>query len=974
MGGHVAGRRPEVGRGRVSVRAWAPRARERPAHGHRGRVERPAHRHRGRLSAAVSFPDPAVHVHRAADPPDLVGPPSVRFVAPGSATAGRFGLFSYRMAPRSPGPGPHVNRTFSESFCVLAGELAIFDGQSWPAFAPGIARERFSGARGGPGDRAGAVPPGVGGLLRLPRPGQPLTVGGRRHDGAMTSATRAAPRAGVRPSRNRGEWRPAADLPVARVAVDVPLAHLDRPFDYRVPEHLDATAVPGVRLRVRFAGRLVDGYLLERVAASDHEGTLAWVDKVVSPEPVLTPEVAALCRTVADRYAGLLADVLRLAVPPRHAKVEAEAPPERAAPASCPCRPGRGAGTATRAGPPCSTPWPGAGPPTRSGRRCRGNSGRNGWPRPRPPPPPPGAGRCWWSPTSVTSTCCTPPARRCSGPTRWSPSAPTWARRSGTGAGSRSGGVGSAWSWAPGRRRSPPSSGWPAGRLGRRRRPARRAPRTVPAGPRRAGAARPRRAGRRCSWPGSPAPRRPSVLVGSGWAREVVADRATVRAAMPRITALDETESLLGRDPDARGARLPEDRVRGGAGRARGGAAGAGAGAPVGLPALAGVRVVPGDGPLSALRGPARAHRAPVRGPARRRAGGGGPAAVPLVRAGGGRVPLPGLRLAAAARRRGRVRAHGGGAGSRVPRRHRPRVRRGRPVLAEVADRPELVVATPGAEPPAAGGYGAALLLDGWALLSRPDLRVAEETLRRWLGARALVRPHGDGGRVVLMADAALPVAQALVRWDPAGHAEAELAARAEVGFPPAVRMAAVEGVATAVAAVLAALPADVEVLGPVEIEPDSTRPGQEPEEPRERALSGCPGPVAAPWRRPCTRHRPRAARARRAIRCGCGSTPWRSAEPGRPPGGRIEWSVPSPACSFQPRSFLPYRGEPCPSSPSASSGTRCCARPPLEVTTFDAELRRLVADLDGHHARRGRCRSRRAADRRGPAGVHLQL
>ena len=92
----------------------------------------------------------------------------------------------------------------------------------------------------------------------------------------------------TRATRTRGEWRPAATLPVARVAVDVALAHLDRPFDYRVPAHLDDVAVPGVRVRVRFAGRLVDGFLLERVADSDHVGRLAWVDKVVSPEPVLT--------------------------------------------------------------------------------------------------------------------------------------------------------------------------------------------------------------------------------------------------------------------------------------------------------------------------------------------------------------------------------------------------------------------------------------------------------------------------------------------------------------------------------------------------------------------------------------------------------------------------------------------------------------------------------------------------------------
>ena len=37
-------------------------------------------------------------------------------------------------------------------------------------------------------------------------------------------------------------------LPVARVAVDISLAHLDRPFDYLVPASLDQTAVPGCRV------------------------------------------------------------------------------------------------------------------------------------------------------------------------------------------------------------------------------------------------------------------------------------------------------------------------------------------------------------------------------------------------------------------------------------------------------------------------------------------------------------------------------------------------------------------------------------------------------------------------------------------------------------------------------------------------------------------------------------------------------
>jgi primosomal protein N' (replication factor Y) len=130
---------------------------------------------------------------------------------------------------------------------------------------------------------------------------------------------------------------------------------------------------------------------------------------------------------------------------------------------------------------------------------------------------------------------------------------------------------------------------------------------------------------------------------------------------------------------------------------------------------------------------------------------------------------------------------------------------------------PALVVATPGAEPVADGGYLAALLLDGWALLGRPDLRAGEEALRRWLAAAALVRPAGDGGRVVVLADSTLRPVQALLRWDPAGAADRELADRRRLRFPPAVTMAALRGPAEAVDDLLAQtqLPAVAEVFGP---------------------------------------------------------------------------------------------------------------------------------------------------------------
>ena len=146
-----------------------------------------------------------------------------------------------------------------------------------------------------------------------------------RAGAAETPRTAATARVPKTDAPARGMPEPAAVLPVARVAVDMPLPHLDRPFDYFVPAALDADAVPGSRVRVRFAGKLVDGFLLERAETTEHEGKLARLERVVSAEPVLTPEIVLLARAVADRYAGTLADVLRLAVPPRHARVEAEA-------------------------------------------------------------------------------------------------------------------------------------------------------------------------------------------------------------------------------------------------------------------------------------------------------------------------------------------------------------------------------------------------------------------------------------------------------------------------------------------------------------------------------------------------------------------------------------------------------------------------------------------------------------------------
>jgi len=136
-------------------------------------------------------------------------------------------------------------------------------------------------------------------------------------------------------------------------------------------------------------------------------------------------------------------------------------------------------------------------------------------------------------------------------------------------------------------------------------------------------------------------------------------------------------------------------------------------------------------------------------------------------------------------------------------------------VLATVDAEPAIVVATPGAEPVAEGGFTAVVLLDTWLVLGLAHLRAEEEALRRWSNAVALVRP---GGRAVVVGDPAHPAVQALVRWDPAGFAAREAGQRREAHLPPASRLATITGEPGAVddALTLLAAPTGLEVLGPV--------------------------------------------------------------------------------------------------------------------------------------------------------------
>ena len=77
------------------------------------------------------------------------------------------------------------------------------------------------------------------------------------------------------------EARLVSDMPaasIARVLLDSPLPQLDRLFDYRIPPQFTQDAVPGVRVRVplRSAGRVADGFLIEVVDEGDYSGVLRW--------------------------------------------------------------------------------------------------------------------------------------------------------------------------------------------------------------------------------------------------------------------------------------------------------------------------------------------------------------------------------------------------------------------------------------------------------------------------------------------------------------------------------------------------------------------------------------------------------------------------------------------------------------------------------------------------------------------------
>ncbi|HEX4978136.1 MAG TPA: primosomal protein N' [Nocardioides sp.] len=605
---------------------------------------------------------------------------------------------------------------------------------------------------------------------------------------------------------------PADERPVARVLVDVPLAHLDRPFDYLVPRKLDAQVVPGCRVKVRFAGQDVDGFVLDRADASAHEGRLAPLRRSVSPEPVLAPQVARLSELVAARYAGTRSDVLRLAVPPRHATVEKQE--SRPAPLGAP-------------GPEVwRAPWQEYDAARYVDALARGEHPRAVWNAM------PGADWATLLACAAAATLASGRGALVCAPDHRDVDRLDEALRAVLG---------------EGRHVVLTADAGPADRYRAFLAVSRGAVRVV-VGTRAAAFAPVHDLGLVALWddgddlyaePRAPYPHTREVLllrareegtaalvggfartvegeylVRTGWAEELVADRASLRSRAPLVSITGATDRELERDPMARHTRLPRsayETIR--SGLAQG-------------PVLV---QTPRHGYAASLacdrcRAPARCGH--CAGPLAL----GDRTAPPTCRwcgepelawscpecAGRGlRAPVVGERRTAEELGRAfpptPVRSSGGDR-----------------VLARVDDRPAIVVATPGAEPVADGGYAAVVLLDTWLMLARTDLRTAEESLRRWLNAAALARPASDGGRVVAVGEPSDPALQALVRWDPAGFAYREMTERQSAHLPPASRLATVTGPPDDVEQLVSRLrlPPVAEVLGPAPVPP---APGEVP-------------------------------------------------------------------------------------------------------------------------------------------------
>ena len=592
---------------------------------------------------------------------------------------------------------------------------------------------------------------------------------------------------------------------VARVLLDSPLPQLDRLFDYAIPDELAAHAQPGVRVRVplRTAGRVVDGYLVETIEGDDGERPLSDLDSVVSPVPVLPASLYALARRAADRAAGSASDILRLAIPKRMVRAE-----KAALAAGSPTAPVVAA-EARAAAEEALAAYPGLESAIDAGERLaleappyptRTTSGQNvgTWavlmaaaaarmlslgrsaiiavPDHRDQDQIALALADLVAPDAVVAV-----DARQSTPARYTAFLRTLSGVPCIVIGNRSAvyapahDVGLLMIWDDG----DPLLGEPLA-PGVHARDAALIRRELDGGS--------------LVFVGHTRTTDVERLVALGWVRDLPAARRT----SPRVvlSAVREGES--------RSARVPSSAFAAARAALEHGPVLVQVARPGYAPTLVcarcrhPARCVHCGGPLHA-----RAHGSvPVCGWCGRRAGDWACS----------ECAATSVRMASSGSERTADELGRAFAGVRVI------VADGEHPVMRVDSRPALVVATRGAEPIAEGGYRAVILLDGDRMLQAEELRIGESCLRWWSNAAALAA----SGAPVHLVGVEGPVARALATWTQPAYARAELAERAPLRMPPTVRVATIEGprrgVDEAIAAVRATVPEldDLAVLGPL--------------------------------------------------------------------------------------------------------------------------------------------------------------
>lgn len=596
--------------------------------------------------------------------------------------------------------------------------------------------------------------------------------------------------------------------PVARVLIDSPLPQLDRLFDYAIPDELVQTALPGVRVRVplRSAGRVVDGYLVEVGEAEPTPRPLSELDAVVSPVAVLPERLYALARRAADRAAGSASDILRLAIPKRMVRAEKTvlgAPAPEAAVVSPEAQERADAVLGV---------YPGLAAALAEGARAAVDA------PPHPARLPDGTTVGAWAELLAAAAVSMLGAGRSAvlvvpdhrdqdqlaaalaqaapadsvvrddarqpAPARYAAYLRVLAdvpcivigNRSTVYAPAHDTGLVAIW-----------DDGDPL--LAEQLSPGVHA--------RDAALVRQELEGSALLFAGHTRTTDVERLVGLGWVTEF----ATRRRSSPRVV-LSAT-----REGESQGARVPSAAFAAARDGLRDG------------PVLIQVSR-PGYAPslvCAECRRPARC--AHCSGPLRAARPGATPECGWCGRAAAAwacpHCASTKLRMSSSGSERTADELGRAFAGTRVI------VADGDHTILNVDARPALVVATRGAEPVAEGGYRAVVLLDGDRMLQADDLRIAESCLRWWSNAAALAAP----GAPVHLVGVAGPVARALATWTQSAYARMELGERAPLRMPPTVRVASVTGttraVTEALAAVRAAAPAlDAEaILGPLPVE-----------------------------------------------------------------------------------------------------------------------------------------------------------